>query len=116
VISHTTAQFRKMFAELPVEVQRQAHRAYRLLGRTRINRVFVSSRFILHGQFILCGSALVIEQSESWKATKSCGIGSARMRTTINFFHSGGEDPNHWVEKDAPDRASHPNRYPERRM
>jgi len=29
VISHTTAQFRKMFSELPAEVQRQARRAYR---------------------------------------------------------------------------------------
>ena len=29
MISHTTAQFRKMFSELPAEVQRQARRAYR---------------------------------------------------------------------------------------
>jgi hypothetical protein len=30
VISHTTAQFRKIFRELPAEVQRQARRAYRI--------------------------------------------------------------------------------------
>ena len=30
MISHTTAQFRKMFSELPAEVQRQARRAYRI--------------------------------------------------------------------------------------
>jgi hypothetical protein len=30
VISHTTAQFRKLFASLPTEVQRQARRAYRI--------------------------------------------------------------------------------------
>ncbi|MBI4488535.1 MAG: hypothetical protein HY694_05580 [Deltaproteobacteria bacterium] len=28
--SHTTAQFRRLFAELPAEVQRQARRAYRV--------------------------------------------------------------------------------------
>ncbi|HEY6201044.1 MAG TPA: hypothetical protein VI231_20755 [Candidatus Binatia bacterium] len=30
MISHTTAQFRKLFGELPAEVQRQARRAYRI--------------------------------------------------------------------------------------
>ncbi len=30
MISHTTAQFRKMFSELPAEVQRQARRAYHI--------------------------------------------------------------------------------------
>ncbi|TLY17017.1 MAG: hypothetical protein E6K69_02850 [Nitrospirae bacterium] len=30
MISHTTAQFRRLFAELPTEVQRQARRAYRI--------------------------------------------------------------------------------------
>jgi hypothetical protein len=30
VTSHTTAQFRKLFASLPTEVQRQARRAYRI--------------------------------------------------------------------------------------
>jgi hypothetical protein len=32
------------------------------------------------------------------------------MRTMINFFRNGGVDPNHWVEDDAADRASHPKR------
>ncbi|MDH3444133.1 MAG: hypothetical protein OEN50_09450 [Deltaproteobacteria bacterium] len=30
MISHTTAQFRKIFTELPADVQRQARRAYRI--------------------------------------------------------------------------------------
>ena len=99
-----------MFAELPAEVQRQPVEHIESLGRIRINRVFVSNRFILHGQFILFGSVLVIEQWESWKPTKSSGTGSARMETMINFFHNRGVDPNPWIEKDAADRASHPKR------
>jgi hypothetical protein len=95
-----------MFAELPAEVQSQARRAYRVFSRIRTNRVFVSSLFILHGPFILFGSVPVTEQWEiSWKATKSSGTGSARMRTMINFFHNRGADPNPWVEKDAERRA-----------
>jgi hypothetical protein len=78
--------------------------------RIRINRAFASSQFILRGQFILFGSALVIEQWGSWNATKWYGIGSVRMRTTINFFHNRGGNPNHWVEKAAETSASHPKR------
>ena len=78
MISHTTAQFRKMFAELPAEVNAKPGEHIESSRRTRINRAFVSSQFILHGQFILCGSVLVIAPSELWKVTKSCGywIGS----------------------------------------
>jgi hypothetical protein len=35
-----------------------------------------------------------IEQSESWKVTKSCGIGSARTPTMTNFFHNRDAGPN----------------------
>jgi inorganic triphosphatase YgiF len=70
VISHTTAQFRKMFSELPAEVQSQARRAYRIF---RQNPNQPSLRFKpVHPtrQFIQRESAQAIEQWESWKATK----------------------------------------------
>ena len=108
MISHTTAQFRKMFAELPAEVNVKPVEHIKSSRRIRINRVFVSSRFILRGRFIRFGSVLAIEQWESWKAMKSCGIGLARTLTMTNFFHSRDADPNHWVEKGAENRASHP--------
>jgi hypothetical protein len=47
---------------------------------------------------------------ESYKVMKSCGIGSAHMQTMTNFFHNGGVGPRLWVEKDAADLASHPQR------
>src|SRR5438105_9325535 len=84
-----------MFAELPAEVQRQARRAYRIFAQNPNQPSLRLSQFILHGQFILCGSVLVIAPSELWKVTKSCGTGSARMRTTINFLHRDGVDPSH---------------------
>ena len=74
-------------------------------GRIRIIRVFVSSLSILHAQSILCESALDIERWESCTATKSCGTGSARMQTMIDFFHNGAVDPNHRLETD---REKHP--------
>ncbi len=103
MISHTTAQFRKMFAELPVEVQRQARRAYRVFTQNPNQPSLRFKPVHLTRQFILFGSVLVIEQWESWKTTKSSGTGSARMRTMINFFHNRGVDPDPWVEKDAED-------------
>jgi hypothetical protein len=70
-----------MFRELPAEVQRQAHRAYRIFRQNPNQPSLRFNWFILRGQFILFESALVIEQWESWKAMKSCGIGSARTLT-----------------------------------
>ena len=99
-----------MFSELPAEVQRQARRAYRIFQQ---NPNQPSLRFKpvhptrpIYSVRIGAGYRAV----GSWKATKLCGIGSARTLIMTNFFHSSGVDPNHWVEKDAEKRASHPNR------
>jgi hypothetical protein len=87
-----------MFSELPADVQRQARRAYRIFGQNPNQPSFVSSLFILHGQFIRCESVEAIEQWESWKATRSCGIGLACALTMTNFFHSRDADPNYRLE------------------
>jgi hypothetical protein len=111
VISHTTAQFRKIFAELPAEVQRQARRAYRIF---RQNPNHTSVRFslsILPGPSTLFGLVLIIERLEFRKATKLSGTGSAHMQTTTNFFHHRGADPNHRFETD---REKHPSAQPSR--
>jgi hypothetical protein len=100
VISHTTAQFRKMFAELPAEVQRQARRACRIF---RQNPNHASLRFkpvdpsrpVYSVRLVL-----MIERLESCKPTKLSGTGSAHMQTTTNFFDNRGADPNHRLETD----------------
>jgi len=60
VISHTTAQFRKMFSELPAKfsVKPAAHTAPS--SRTRIIQVFVSSPFTQCDPSTLRGSAPII--------------------------------------------------------
>ena len=99
-----------MFAELPVEVQRQARRAYRVF-RQNPNQPSLHFKPVHPTRpIILFGSALVIEQWASWKVTKSYGIGSARTLIMTNSFRNRGVDPNHCVEKDAADRASDPKR------
>ena len=40
---------------------------------------------------------------------RSFGTGSARIQIMTSYFHNRDADPNHWVEKDAVDRASHRN-------
>jgi hypothetical protein len=109
VISHTTAQFRKLFAELPAEVQRQARLAYRVF-RQNPNQPSLRFKPVHPTRPIYSARIGPGYRAEFWKVTKSCGIGSARMRITINFFHNRGVDPNPWIEKDAADRASHPKR------
>jgi len=108
VISHTTAQFRKLFAELPAEVQRQARRAYRIFRENPNHTSLRLSLSIPHGQFIPRALALAIEQSGFCKAMISCGIGSAHTQTTINFSHNRAEECNKRPDADRRNASQHP--------
>ncbi len=94
MISRTTAQFRRAFAELPPEVQHQARRAYRLF---RQNPNHPSLRFKpVHPRRPIYS----VRISPGYRAVgilegdEMSGSGSAPMLTMTGFFHNGGVDPN----------------------
>jgi hypothetical protein len=82
--SNTTDKFRKAFAELPADVQKQARQAYRLFIE---NPFHPSLHFkLIHPTvpFIRCGSGWIIALSASVTEMTSSGIGLAPTPNTIS--------------------------------
>ena len=86
MISRTTAQFRRAFAELSPEVQQQARRAYRLFKQ---NPSHPSLRF---------------KPVHPRRPIYSARINPGYRAVGIDFFHNGGADQDRLLELPTPTR------------
>ena len=77
--SHITDKFRKAFAELPADVQKQARQAYRLFIENPIIQVYVSNQFILPALFILYVMGWIIGRLALAMGVTSFGTGLVPM-------------------------------------